>query len=110
MMKDSEIICAAVNIVMILGIFCALYFLVFVIGIPIGTSVETHKVIGVDINSDAYGYIVTLDTGELITLKQLEYSDGYLHKNVMYRMKLIQNLFWEYRTTEHFILDFYVEQ
>ena len=110
MMKDSEIICAAVNIVMIFGIFCALYFLVFVLGIPVGANVETHKVISVDINSDAYGYILTLDTGELITLKQLECDNGYLHKNVMYRMKLIQNLFWEYRTTEQFILDFYVEQ
>ena len=104
-MKDDVCYALFVLAILIIGIYCILHLLIFTTGIPLDTSVETHKVTNIDINPDEYGYTLALESGEIVTSRILKYDCGCIYENGSYRLKLVNNLFWKYRVIDTVILD-----
>jgi len=92
--------------IMLIAIGALLYAFIFIGGISINTSVESHTVNYVDLNSvnDLSNYILVLDTGETVLWRIGNYKESGIVDNTKCRLKLKQNLFWEYRLVDEIMV------
>ena len=102
---DMYFVGALIYIFVLVGcIIVVAHIIIFGSGVVIETNIETHTITNIDLyDDDFYNYILTLDNGESVL--QTDYfekidANGIIDNVTECRMKLQQNLFWEYRVVE----------